>query len=159
MPFIYPLTFLFPLHMGIIAHRNFPLLYLKMLHVRDHILQHRIVDAGEQMDISCCIAGQRIIPKGIEFDIHTFMKSEGTTVWESISTNFFPGSFGDPQKPSPLSRFEPMPDDCCITHWTMPKGAGFRFGLPTGDYNGIHYHASYARKGGAHEDHRTDLHP
>ncbi|MGD0820657.1 MAG: hypothetical protein ABSA71_07920 [Desulfomonilia bacterium] len=152
MPLIYPLTVLFPLHMSTIARGEFPLLYLRMLHVRDHLLQHRPVDVGEKMEISCMITGQRVIPKGSEFDIHSIMSSSGEPVWEGISTNFFPGSFGEPGQSSPLAQFDPMPDQCSTVRWMMPEGKGFRFGLLTGDYNGIHYLAPYARMLGFKRD-------
>ncbi len=152
VPVFYPLTFLFPLHMSLITHREFPLSFLKMLHLRDHIVQHRAIGVGELMGISSRIAGQRVVPRGIEFDVCTTITSDGATVWEGISTNFFPGRFGGETDPSPLSRFEPMPGRCSTIQWTMPGRGGFRFALLAGDYNGIHYLAPYARLMGFKRD-------
>jgi len=152
MPLIYPLTFLFPLHMIMIAHEKFPLLYLRMLHIRDHIRQNRPVGTGEVLHISCKIQGQRVMPKGLEFDIHSLVSSEDEPVWEGISTNFFPWSFGEPGQPSLLAGFDPLPDECDTVQWTMPRGSGLRFGLLIGDYNGIHYLAPYARMLGFKRD-------
>ncbi len=152
MPLIYPKTFLFPLHMSIISRREFPFPYLKMLHVRDHILQRRVTDISEQMDVCCIIDGQRILAKGLEIDIRSVISAAGKPAWECISTYFFPGSFGEPEAPSPLAVFDPIPEEYISVEWTMPDKNRFRFGLLTGDYNGIHYSAPYARMMGFKRD-------
>ena len=152
MPLIYPLTFLFPLHMSLITHRDFPFLYLAMLHTRDHVLQHRQVGLDEHLEITCVIASQRILTKGLEFDLHTVIRSDEAPVWEGISTNYFPGYFGAPDDFSPRIPAEPLAGDHSGIKWTMPARGKLRLGFLTGDYNGIHYSAPYARIMGFRSD-------
>jgi hypothetical protein len=152
MPLVYPLVFVFPLHMSIVGHRKFPLLYVRMMQVRNHVIQHRPVDLRETMDISAVIVGHRIVAKGLEMDVHTHLESYGDAVWESIHTYFFPGSFGPTDQPSPLATLPALPDNSVEKTWKMPNGGGFCLGLMAGDYNGIHYCAPYARRMGFRQD-------
>lgn len=152
VPLIYPFTIIFPLHMSIVTHKEFPFCYLKMLQVRNHLIQFRQIRLTEEMDIFCQIVAQRTLEKGLEIDIHSVARSEGEPVWESLHTYFFRGRFGDTVEPSPLSRFHPLPENSSEAAWEMPVGGGFRFGLITGDYNGIHYFPPYARLFGFRRD-------
>jgi len=123
-----------------------------MMQIWNHVIQHRPVDVHETMDIECTIVGQRIAAKGLEMDVHTVLEAGGDAAWESIHTYFFPGSFGPPDQPSPLSVLPVLPDDSVEKTWKMPSGGGFCFGLMAGDYNGIHYFAPYARRMGFRRD-------
>jgi hypothetical protein len=152
MPLTFPLVFVFPLHMSIVCHGQFPLLYVRMMQIRNHIIQHRPIELRETMDIKCTIVGQRIAAKGLEMDVHTALDISGDAAWESIHTYFFPGSFGAPDEPSPLSELPVLPEDSLEKTWKMPNGGGFCLGLMTGDYNGIHYFAPYARRMGFRRD-------
>jgi len=152
MPLVYPLVFVFPLHVGIVGHREFPLLYVRMMQIRNHVIQHRPIDVQETMDISCTIVGQRVAAKGLEMDIHTALEVDGDPVWESLITYFFPGDFGEPDPLSPLSDLPAVSQDHVEKTWRMPKGGGFCFGLISGDYNALHYLAPYARHMGFRRD-------
>lgn len=152
MPLVYPLIFVFPLHVSIVGHREFPLLYVRMMQVRNHVIQHRPIDVRETIDISCTIIGQRVVAKGLEMDIYSGLEAAGDLVWESVHTYFFPGDFGEPDPPSPLAQLPPLSEDNVERNWTMPNGGGFCFGLMAGDYNPIHYLAPYARRMGFRRD-------
>lgn len=152
MPLAYPLVFAFPLHVSIVGHREFPLLYVRMMQVRNRVVQHRPVYLHETMDISCAIGGQRVLAKGLEMDIYTVLKVAGDPVWESIHTYFFPGNFGEPGLPSSLAKLPALSEKGVDKTWKMPSGGGFCFGLMTGDYNAIHYLGPYARRMGFRRD-------
>jgi len=152
MPLVFPLVFTFPLHVSIVCHSRFPLLYVRMMQIRNHVIQHRPIDVKETMDIGCTIVGQRIAAKGLEMDVHTVLEAGGDAAWESIHTYFFPGSFGPPDQLSPLSEHPVLPDNSVEKTWKMPSRGGFCFGLMAGDYNGIHYFAPYARRMGFRRD-------
>ena len=152
MPLVYPLVFAFPLHMSIIGHLEFPLLYIRMMQVRNHVIQHRPVELQEALDISAVIVGQRVAEKGLEMDMYTVLGTVDDPVWESLHTYYFPGDFGEPDSPSSLSQFPPLPPDYLEKAWRMPNGGGFCFGLMAGDYNPLHYLASYARFMGFQRD-------
>jgi hypothetical protein len=152
MPLVYPLVFVFPLHVSIVGHRRFPLLYVRMMQIRNHVIQHRPIDVREIMDISCAIVGQRVATNGLEMDMHSVLHIAGEPAWESIHTYKFPGNFGEPDDPSPLAQLPAMPEANEEQSWTMPRGGGFCFGLMAGDYNGIHYLSPYARLMGFERD-------
>lgn len=146
MPLVYPLVFVFPLHVSIVGHKDFPLLYVRMMQVRNHVIQHRPVALEESLDISAGIVGQRVVAKGLEMDVYTALEVRDNPVWESVHTYFFPGNFGKPGPASELSQLPPLPKDTLEKAWKMPNGGGFCFGLMAGDYNPIHYLAVYARR-------------
>ncbi len=148
MPLVYPLVFMFPLHLSIVGHRKFPLLYVRMMQIRNHVLQHRPIDLQETVDISAEIVGQRVVAKGLEMDMYSVLHAIDGPVWESIHTYYFPGNFGEPDRVSSLAQLPALSEPSEATTWTMPRGGGFCFGLMAGDYNAIHYLAPYARRMG-----------
>jgi hypothetical protein len=152
MPFLYPLSLLFPLHMTIIFHPVFPLTYVTMFQIRNHVVQHRQIHIHEQMDLACEILNQRAAAKGLEMDVHSTIVIDGQVVWESLHPHFFPGRYGAMEQPSPLADFQVMPTNVERATWTMPTRGGCRFGLLSGDYNGIHLYAPYARRRGFRRD-------
>jgi hypothetical protein len=152
MPIAFPLVFAFPLHMSMVCHGQFPLSYVRMMQISNHIIQHCPVHVHETMDVSCDIVGQRVVYKGLEMDIYTVLEIVGQPVWESIHTYFFPGNFGEPDQPSRLFKLSPLPENCVKKTWKMPNGGGFCFGLMAGDYNPIHYFAPYGRLMGFRRD-------
>ncbi len=152
MPLVYPLVFAFPLHVTIVCHDRFPLLYVRMMQIRNHVIQHRPIGVHETLDITCAIVGHRIAAMGLEMDVYTVLETTDGAVWESIHTYFFPGNFGMAGQPSPLSELPILPDKSVEKTWKMPNGGGFCFGLMTGDYNAIHYLAPYARYMGFQRD-------
>ncbi|HTY22849.1 MAG TPA: hypothetical protein VMC85_06950 [Desulfomonilaceae bacterium] len=152
MPLVFPLVFAFPLHVAMVCQAQFPLSYVRMMQIWNHVIQHRPVNVQETIDVSCVVVGQRVAAKGLEMDVYTVLEAGGDAVWESIHTYYFPGSFGEPDQPSQLSDLPLLPDNSVEKIWKMPHGSGFRFGLMAGDYNPIHYVAPYARLMGFRRD-------
>jgi hypothetical protein len=148
MPMVYPLVFAFPLHMSMVGHREFPLPYVRMMQIRNHVIQHRSIGIEEALDISCAIVAQRVVAKGLEMDVHTGLEAAGDQVWESVHTYFFPGRFGAADPVSPLAQLPQLSEDFVEEAWTMPDGGGFCLGLMAGDYNPVHYLGAYARRMG-----------
>jgi hypothetical protein len=148
-PVVYPQLLVFPFHMLILGHRDFPLLYVSMMQIRNHMVQHRLLQESHDLRLVCRIARQRVVRKGLEMDVHSEFGDADGPVWESLNTYYFPGRFGDPDPPSPLSEFSPLPaSERAEQHFTISPRGGFRFGLLSGDYNGIHYASWYARSRG-----------
>lgn len=145
MPLVYPLVFAFPLHVSIVGHVKFPLSFVRMMQIRNHVIQHRPVELQEAMDISAAIVGQRVVATGLEMDMYTALGRVDDPVWESVHTYFFPGNFGESDPSSPLLQLPALSADYVERTWKMPNGGGFCFGLMAGDYNPIHYLAPYAR--------------
>jgi hypothetical protein len=131
--------------MPILGHKEFPLLYVRMMQIRNHIIQHRPLERTDIMDINCRILTQRRAAKGIELDVLSIISVDEKPVWENLNTYFFSGRFGNPDEPSPLSEMLPLPEKHQEHIFSISSKGGFRFGLLSGDYNGIHYYSRYAR--------------
>jgi hypothetical protein len=96
------------------------------------------------MDLETRVAGQRILQKGAEVDLHTTVHVGGERMWESLNTFYYRGRFGEPKGASPPSNGPPI-SAVTVAQWHLPSGVGWRFARMTGDYSGIHRWHSYAR--------------
>ncbi len=144
VPILYPHACGFRLQMAVLTHPSFPVPIWNVLQVRNHLLQHRPVSEGDVLDMETRVAGQRILEKGAEVDLHTTLRSRDDVVWESLNTFYYRGRFGEAGAASPLASV-PKRGDALIARWRTLPGAGWRFGRLTGDYNGIHTSRWYAR--------------
>lgn len=145
VPILYPHVFGFRLQMVIVTHPAFPLPIWRALQIRNHLLQHRSVPPDAVLDLETGIAAQRILDKGAEVDLHTWVRRDGELVWESRNTFYYRGRFGEAGPPSALAQ-APAVGDALAARWRMTRGVGWRFGRLTGDYNGIHWWGAYARR-------------
>jgi hypothetical protein len=144
---LYPHTVSFRLQMAILTHPAFPVPIWRVLQVRNQLQQIRPLDLGHPFDLAVKIAAHRILDKGAEIDLHTVATCDAAPVWESLTTFYIRGRFGQPGG----SRQPPAAPDAGSTwldHWRMPLGGGLRFGTLTGDYNGLHLSDWYARRFG-----------
>lgn len=144
VPMLYPHASGFRLQMAVLTHPAFPLSLWSVLQIRNHLLQHRQVSAGEVLDMETRVSGQRILEKGAEVDLHTTLRSRDELVWESLNTFYYRGRFGEAGAVSPLAS-APQRGEALIARWRTLSGAGWRIGRLTGDYNGIHTSRWYAR--------------
>jgi acyl dehydratase len=144
LPLLYPHVLSFPLQMAILTHPAHPVPIWNSLQIRNHLLQHRPIAADAVLDLETRVAGQRILEKGAELDLHTSMRTRDELVWESLNTFYYRGRFGEPGAASPLAR-TPAVGEQTLAQWHMAAGVGWRFGGLTGDYNGIHWSNWYAR--------------
>jgi hypothetical protein len=151
LPLIYPLVVGFPLQMAILTHPAFPVPIWGALQIRNHVLQHRPISAEAVLDLETRVAGQRILDKGAEVDLHTTIGSRDDLVWETLNTFYYRGRFGEAGTASPRAR-SPESGDALVAQWIMPAGTGWRFAGLTGDYNGIHWVRWYARLFGFRRD-------
>lgn len=145
----------FPLQMVILTHPAFPVPIWNVLQIRNHLLVHRRPAADSELDWETRVAGQRLLEKGAEVDLHTSVRSHGELVWESVNTFYFRGRVGGEDAASPLTR-PPEVGDSDVRSWRVAEGSGWRFAGLTGDYNGIHCWDWYARRFGFR---RALLHP
>lgn len=145
LPFVYPLSWLFQYHLGIFAHPDFPWSLWKLLGLRNHVVQRRRIAVGDTLDLSARTAGQRVLPNGVEFDVHTVLSSGGAPVWESVHVYYLRGDVGgDDARPAP-ARVRPLDAIGFETIWTAPRGGGWPFARLSGDLNPVHYFAPWAR--------------
>jgi len=147
LPVLYPHVLGFPLQMAILTHQAHPLPIWNSLQTRNHLLQHQPISADAALDLETRVAGQRILEKGAEVDLHTSVRARDELLWESLNTFYYRGRFGRPEPAAALAR-APAVADQPVAEWHMPAGPGWRFGGLTGDYNGIHWSRWYARRFG-----------
>ncbi|MCR8915162.1 hypothetical protein FDP08_18455 [Marinobacter panjinensis] len=143
VPITWPHILAFPLHLMLLTEKAFPLPLLGLVHLRNHITQHRPVGAGESLDITVRLDGQNNTQKGLEFDLVTEAWSVGRLVWEETSTNLFrqPDKGGNKSggKPPELPRYPET------TEISAPESIGRQYASVSGDRNPIHLHALTAK--------------
>ena len=144
VPLLYFQAATFPLQMALVTHGAFPLPIWSALQIRNHLLQHRPISVDAAFDLQTRVAGQRILEKGAEADLHTTVHAGDTLLWESLTTFYYRGRYGEPGAASPLAP-APKAGDAVVARWHAAAGAGRRFARLTGDYNGIHLFPWYAR--------------
>lgn len=147
LPFLYPHTIAFPLHMVVLTHPQFPVPIWRVLQVRNRLVQHRPLGKGESFDIQTRTSAHRILDKGVEVDLHTTMVAGADVVWECTNTFYARGRFGKPAAPAATPRSPEIGGEI-VDRWVTPREGGRRFGRLTGDYNGLHLFDWYARRMG-----------
>lgn len=145
LPFVYPLTICFHYHLGVFAHLAFPWSLRRLLGLRNHVVQHRRIRAGEILDIAVSTQELRVRPRGVEFDILTVISSGREPVWESRHVYFLRCDIPDTPMPSARPELPPLSTVECETGWRAPRGGGWEFARLSGDLNPIHYFKPWAK--------------
>lgn len=144
LPITYPHLLAFPLHMELMLHKSFPLPLIGLVHIRNHITQHRPLSLHDKLDIRCTFAGLQPTEKGLEFDIRTEISCAGELLWESISTNL---SRRNNRKSRAFIYQPPLTFQQQQT-WSMAENLGRKYARVSGDANPIHLFALSARLSG-----------
>lgn len=152
LPILYPFTLVYPYIMRVLCSEEVPVSLFKILNTRNSITLHRRINPDERYDMDCYNATPRIIPKGLEVDIHSSLSSGGNTVWENVTTYFYPGNFGPAEALYQPPRLAPLADGEVIKEWYLPAQDRFKFARISGDTNGIHYGKLYAQMMGFKRD-------
>lgn len=144
LPFNYPHTLAFPLHMGIMTDSSFPYAAIGSVHLRNTMTRHRLIAPTERLDVSATVTNKRAHPKGTIFDFVTTITAAGTdeVVWDSVSTYLRPGK-GDRDARPEGEPFDVVPGNG--TEWKLPADLGRRFAAVSGDYNPIHLYGLTAK--------------
>lgn len=145
LPILYPHVFGFRLSMAVLTHPAMPVPIWGVVQIRNHLLSHRAIRAGESLDFETRVLRGRVLDKGLELDLRTRVHTAGELAWESVVTFFARGRFGEPSSVSPLAR-APTELGPAAESWQMSDDAHWQFGRFTGDYNGIHLWDWYARR-------------
>ena len=94
LPLVYPLMLLFHYHLGVFSHPAFPCSLRELLGLRNHVVQRRQITVGERLDLDVRSHGQRVLEKGVEFDIYSTFSGGGEPVWESVHVYYLRGRYG-----------------------------------------------------------------
>ncbi len=149
---LYPFTLVYPYIMRVMGSQEMPVSMFKTLNTRNSIVMHRLIRHDECLDIDCYNCTPRIIPKGLEIDVKSIVSSGKETVWENITTYFYPGKFGPENDAYSAPKLEPIYNAPIIKEWYLPAKDRFKFACISGDSNGIHYGSFYARMMGFKRD-------
>ena len=138
LPILYPHVMASTLHLNMLTDRQFPIKLLGAVHLRSHILSRRKINRDETVDIQTEIVTHRVVAKGLEFDFTTTVTSDKETIWESITTYYVQGRFGEEDAPSLRGSFTPLENPPESAQWFLDKQMARRYARITGDYNPIH---------------------
>lgn len=144
LPFNYPHTLAFPLHMGIMTDASFPYAAIGSVHLRNTMTRHRLIAPTERLDVSATVTNKRAHAKGTLFDFVTTVHAAGTDelVWDSVSTYLRPGR-GDKDAQPEGAPFDVVPGNGTV--WKLNGDLGRRFAAVSGDYNPIHLYPLTAK--------------
>ncbi len=145
LPLIYLLTYIYPLVQIMLARKEAPLSLFVVLNSQMQIVQHRHIGLDEKLDVYCELAHHRIVEKGLEIEIKSFVKIAAEKVWENTLTFYYRGKFGSPDSVYTPLQFESIPDAPEVARWFLPGNIGYSFAGISGDGNPIHYLRPYAR--------------
>jgi hypothetical protein len=146
LPVTYPFALAVPLHMALMTAGDFPFPAIGLVHVRNRIVQHRPIDAGEDLSVAVRAGNLQPHPKGRTFELTTEYRVGDELVWEGLATIFRRGggSSSSPEKddaPDPIDAIEVEP----TTPWSIAGDIGRRYAKVSGDINPIHMHPLSAK--------------
>lgn len=150
LPLTFPQVLAAPLHLALLNRPEFPYRLLGMIHVRNHIHQHRRLAEGASLSVLAWVEGQREVRQGRELELHTVVEEDGERVWSAVTTMLrrLPGTGERPREERPAG--STTEEEVLFAHsrpalWTVPEDTGRRYARASGDYNPIHLHALTAR--------------
>jgi hypothetical protein len=149
LPVTYPFALAVPLHMALMTAGDFPFPAIGLVHVRNRIVQHRPIDAHEDLSVAVRAGNLQPHPKGRTFELTTEYRAGDELVWEGLATIFRRGgapsgdggSTDKDDAPDPIDAIEVEP----TTPWTIGGDIGRRYAKVSGDINPIHMHPLSAK--------------
>lgn len=145
LPICYPQVMVFPLHLHLMGHPDFPLAAMGMVHVSNKIEQYQAMPIDASYDVSVEINAINETERGYEFDLITeFQDARGKLVWRAVTSILSRKSGGGsgakkaPPEPKPSS----MPQ---LAEWVLKSNLGRRYAMVSGDVNPIHLTAPTAK--------------
>lgn len=137
LPVTFPQIMAMPLHTALVAHPDFPLQVLGLIHLRNEIIQHRQIGPGETLNIEVRNTQHRELDSGQEFDLCTDVYAGEELVWESVSTVL--ARIRRPGKKAPRERQQEIePEEIRRESWQVRSYYGRRYARISGDFNPIH---------------------
>lgn len=145
LPVTYPFALAVPLHMALMTAGDFPFSAIGLVHVRNRIVQHRPIDAREDLSVAVRAGNLQPHPKGRTFELTTEYRVGDELVWEGLATIFRRGGgsadAAKDETPDPIDAIEVEP----TTPWTIGADIGRRYAKVSGDINPIHMHPLSAK--------------
>jgi acyl dehydratase len=136
-----------PMHMQLFIARDFPVKVLGLIHLRNTIRVHRVIDIREPLRLTVRFDTQRLTDAGQEYDFTTRYECNGELVWEEISTMFARGNAPvkteGGKRPS-IERSAHPKDGTETQTLDIQQNTGWRYARVSGDFNPIHLTARTA---------------
>lgn len=132
----------FPLQIGMLAQKAFPIPLLGVVHVRNTIDVLSPLTRDVSFDLSVSVAEHRLVEKGIEIDLLTEATVAGAVVWRGVTTMLHRCKTDVPAAPRQASEAVIETNQ---QQWILPAGLGRSYGFASGDVNPIHLTALSAR--------------
>lgn len=132
------------LMMAMLTARRFPIPIWRVLQIRNQIVLRRAPRAGCKLDVASRLGAVRVLPKAVEFDIAVEVAEGGRCALESVTTYHARGKFDGPRGEAAFARAPDPPSDA-RGGFSLARNGALEFARLTGDYNGIHLAAPYAR--------------
>jgi acyl dehydratase len=146
LPLTSPHVLAAPLHMMMLAHSDFQMPLLGLVHVDNRIVQHRAVPDDAALDIRAHMGSLTTDDKGQRFELVTTVSVEGEVVWEEVSGILKrAASTGKKRGKRPVAPGGEDPAPRRSVLWHVPADAGRRYAGVSGDYNPIHLTAATAK--------------
>lgn len=133
--------------MSVLTDTGFPLPIWQALQLRTRLRSHRPLVAGGRWTLRVDVAAERRLPKGCEIDLHAGVHDADGLAWEGLTTFYWRGRRRGDDAPSALAELPPLPR-LPGPRWHAGRGASWRFGALTGDYNPLHGSDAWARRMG-----------
>lgn len=137
MPVTFPQILAMPLHTALVAHPDFPLQLLGLIHLRNDIIQYRQIGAEEVLRIEVNNTGHRDTDAGQEFDLCTDVYVGDELVWESITT-VLARIRGRSRKTERRQQQDVEPGETRRESWQVRSYYGRRYARISHDFNPIH---------------------
>lgn len=138
LPLLWPHLMAGSLHLDMLAHPDFPLAGLGMVHVANQIVQRRPLRRDEPLTVRCAWEGWERVKRGAEITLSTRVEVKDEVPWEERSVFLSQAVRGAGEQsredPEPLSTVARS----CL--WRVPADQGRRYAAVSGDYNLIHIH-------------------
>lgn len=137
----------FPVQMGVMCGKDFPMPLLGMVHLANSVEHHRPINPNTPLQILVETQNFRPHRKGTQVDITVDIYPEGVDVadqsevlWSGVSTYLGIGSFvaGKPEDPQPRRGQGGFTPPQKTAQWNLGAGAGRDYAAVSGDYNPIH---------------------
>ena len=143
LPLALPFVLAGGLHKALLAHPDFPLPAMGLVHLRQTLWAKAPLQAGRSLELVCRSGAHRPARRGVEFDFETALYDGDACVWAGTTTAWSPKAVGHgeaatrpPLQPWPEAERRPI---------ALPEDMGRRYGRVSGDFNPIHWHALTAR--------------
>jgi len=152
LPSLYPFSLAYPCMLRLIGQASFPFPMFKVLNTRTHTVMYQAISPDRALSVAVTTGACRRVRKGIEFDLHTGVRAGDDLLWENSSTFFVRGKSVNESVVENEDRMPALTGGDTIGAWYLPAKKRFQFGRLSGDSNGLHYNAWYARLSGFERD-------